>query len=213
MCARRYQPATKAYLCHDGRVPRIDAPTLAEHRDNRRTALMQAGHDLMNSAGPRAVTMAAVAARAGLSRPAAYEYFASTADLLSAVVLEQMTNWRTEITTALSSVSDPRDRIRRYVEISLDLVTEGSHDIMALLTAETLPASTRRELGKVHAELAAPLAQTLHELGASDSYLATMVAQGAVEAASRSVRPDTDLSVLVDFVTNFIVSGVQTRLP
>lgn len=152
--------------------------------------------------------MAAVAARAGLSRPAAYEYFASTADLLSAVVLEQMTAWRTEVMNALADVSDPRERIRRYVSISMALVTEGSHEIMALLSAETLPATTRRELGKVHGELAAPLAHTLAELGAADPYLATMLAQGAVEAAARSVRSDTDVECLVNQVAQFIIAGV-----
>lgn len=190
-------------------MPRIEAPTLAQHRDNRRTSLLRAGHELITTAGPRGVTMAAVAARAGLSRPAAYEYFDSTADLLSAVVLEQMAGWRTEVMTALADVSDPAERVRRYVAISMDLFTEGSHEIMALLSAETLPATTRRELGKVHGELAAPLAQTLDELGAADPYIATMLAQGAVEAAARSVRSGTDVSALVDEVSRFIIAGVS----
>ena len=58
-------------------MPRITAPTVAEHRDQRWADLVAAGQELLVTEGPDAVTMTAVAARAGLSRTAVYEYFLS----------------------------------------------------------------------------------------------------------------------------------------
>src|SRR5210317_1746714 len=108
-------------------MPRIDAPTITEHRDQRRAALLAAGHELVLSGGPRAVTMTAVAARAGLSRTAVYEYFASTEDLLAAVLGERMTAWTADVEGALAAAEDPRDKIATYVRVSLELIKDGSH--------------------------------------------------------------------------------------
>ena len=123
-------------LCDDQPMPKIDAPTVAEHRDQRRAALLAAGQDLVITGGPSAVTMTAVAARAGLSRTAVYEYFASTQDLLAAVLGERMAAWTVEVDEALQNVDDPESKLTIYVQVSLGLITDGSHTLLALLSAE-----------------------------------------------------------------------------
>ncbi len=49
-------------------MPRIDAPTVAEHHQMRRAALMAAAGDLLATQGVESVTLGAVGAAAGLAR-------------------------------------------------------------------------------------------------------------------------------------------------
>ena len=70
----------------DGAMPRIDAPTVAEHSAQRRAAIVDAAVDLLGREGITGVTPAAVASAAGLARSSVYQYFASTDALVAAGV-------------------------------------------------------------------------------------------------------------------------------
>lgn len=50
-------------------MPKISAPTVAEHRVRQRGALLRAAIELLVDGGVSAVTPAAVSAAAGLARP------------------------------------------------------------------------------------------------------------------------------------------------
>ena len=191
-------------------MPRIAAPTIAEHRDQRRAALLAAGHELVHSGGPRAVTMTAVATRAGLSRTAVYEYFASTEDLLAAVLGERMTAWTAEVESALAAAEDAQDKIATYVRVSLELIKDGSHGLLVLLSAETLPTHVRRQLSELHATLAAPLSSAVRDLGVPDVDLATRYVQGVVEAAARRIEPGQDIYVETTAATTFAIAGLKS---
>ena len=71
-------------------MPKIQAPTLALHRELRRQQLMSAALELALSNGADSITVAAVAAKAGLARSSIYEYFASSADLVADLVIEEL---------------------------------------------------------------------------------------------------------------------------
>ena len=72
-------------------MPKISAPTIAEHREARRDALLAAAAQLMLSGTP--FTVAQVASEVGLSRSAVYEYYASAADLIADVLVDEMALW------------------------------------------------------------------------------------------------------------------------
>jgi len=203
------QTAWTPSVCHDPRVPRIDAPTITEHRDLRRAALLEAGHELVLSGGPTAVTMTAVAARAGLSRPAVYEYFSSTQDLLSNVLSERMEIWTAEVGKALAGRNTPEEKVGTYVRVSLELISDGSHGLLVLLSSETLPPDVRRTLGALHATLAAPLSSAMRDLGIADVDRATRYVQGLVEAAARRIEPGQDASAEIEAATAFAIAGVS----
>lgn len=191
-------------------MPRIDAPTIAEHRDQRRAALLAAGNELVLSGGPRAVTMTAVAALAGLSRTAVYEYFASTEDLLAAVLGERMTVWTADVESALAHARSPQEKIATFVRVSLELIKDGSHGLLVLLSAETLPTHVRRQLSELHATLAAPLSSAVRDLGVPDVDLATRYVQGVVEAAARRIEPGQDIYAETIAATTFAIAGLQS---
>ena len=71
-------------------MPKIQAPTVALHRELRRQQLIDAAMELALANGAESITVAAVAAKAGLARSSIYEYFASSADLVADLVLEEL---------------------------------------------------------------------------------------------------------------------------
>ncbi len=190
-------------------MPRIEAPTIAEHRDQRRTALLAAGHELVLSGGPSAVTMTAVAARAGLSRPAVYDYFASTTDLLAAVLSERMHAWSDDVDQALAGEATAEAKVRTYVRVSLELISDGSHGLMVLLSTESLPADVRKALTDLHVTLAAPLGSALRELGVQDVDRGTRYVQGVVQEAARRLETGKDASEEITAATAFALAGVS----
>jgi AcrR family transcriptional regulator len=173
-------------------MPRITAPTLAEHRDQRRSALLQAGQELLAQLGPAGVTMAAVAARTGLSRPAVYEYFPSTADLLAAVLLEHMETWTLQVHDAITQLPDPQDRIDEYVFRSLRFFREDNHQSLALTSEASLPPEVRQRLTDAHQSIISPLIEAITELGIHDALQAAQFIQGVIEAAARRLSSDID---------------------
>ena len=74
-----YDMAAKTLATPKVRMPRISAPTVAQHRMRQRDALLHAATELLVSGGLSAVTPAAVGAAAGLARPSVYQYFSSGA--------------------------------------------------------------------------------------------------------------------------------------
>ncbi len=155
------------------------------------------------------MTMTAVAARAGLSRTAVYEYFASTEDLLAAVLGERMSIWTAEVEGALAAAVDPEDKVATYVRVSLELIKDGSHGLLVLLSAETLPSHVRRQLTDLHATLAAPLSSAVRDLGVPDVDLATRYVQGVVEAAARRIEPGQDIFRETTAATAFVIAGLR----
>ncbi len=104
-------------------MPRIDAPTVVEHRAAQRRALLDAAHALLSEApGPAAGGLGEVAAKAGLARSSAYHYFRSREDLLSAVVEDMFPRWNDKIVEAMAGADDP---VWAYVEANLQLVADG----------------------------------------------------------------------------------------
>ncbi|HEX2312387.1 MAG TPA: helix-turn-helix domain-containing protein, partial [Thermomonospora sp.] len=83
-------------------MPRISAPTIAEHRARQWRALLDAAGALVAEQGPQALSLAALARRVGLSRPGLYEYFPSRDDLVAALVEERLPRWTARVADAVA---------------------------------------------------------------------------------------------------------------
>ena len=69
-------------------MPKIEAPTVAEHRANQERALLDAARELLLAGGRAAITPAAVGAAAGLARSSVYKYFSSGEEILTRIATE-----------------------------------------------------------------------------------------------------------------------------
>ena len=193
-------------------MPRITAPTVTEHRDQRRADLVAAGQELLVTEGPDAVTMTAVAARAGLSRTAVYEYFTSADELLAVVLSDQMVLWREALRQRLHAASfetGDLDTVRIYVEVAMGLVADGHHSLLVLLTMHTLAKDVRHRLSAAHAAVAAPVGAALAQIGIRDVDQATNYVHAAIEAAARRLTPGQDARAEIAAVAAFTVAGVR----
>ena len=197
-------------------MPRITAPTVAEHRDQRRADLVAAGQELLVTKGSDAVTMTAVAARAGLSRTAVYEYFTSTDELVAVVLSDQMVPWQEALRQRLHAAppeAGDLDTVRIYVEVAMGLVADGHHSLVVLLTMDTLTEDVRHRLSAAHAAVAAPVGKALAQIGIRDVDQATNYVHAAIEAAARRITPGQDARAEIAAVTAFTVAGVRALTP
>ena len=174
-------------------VPRIDAPTLAEHREQRRDALVEAAAGVMRESGT--VTMAAVAERTGLSRSAVYEYYRSAADLIADVVVDELTAWIDHLALAVSDIEDPRVRLETWIRASLAYVADGRHALVRAAGDAALPPVRRAQVQSLHRELAMPIHSALCDLGVENADRIASYVWGVVETATRHIeagRPADD---------------------
>jgi len=106
-------------------MPKIQAPSIAEHRELRRHQLITAALELAMSGGAEAVTVSAVAQKAGLSRSSIYEYFASSADLIADLVVEELNYYTDRLALAINDAHDPFEKIELWIAEGLRYVQDG----------------------------------------------------------------------------------------
>ena len=190
-------------------MPRIDAPTLAEHRDLRRSALLEAGRQILAQDGAAAVTMAAVGQRTGLSRPGVYEYFTSTDQLLSAVIVETLNPWSTAMADLLESLPDPMERLRCFIVETLRMRAAGIH--VSAPSESAVPPQVFAEVQRHLTEVTEPLMQALEELDVANPERMLRMVQAVVDAAAHRIRPGIDPAAESDAACRFILAGVMSE--
>ena len=194
-------------LGHNEGVPKISAPSIAEHREARRDALLAAATQLMLSGTP--FTVAQVATEVGLSRSAVYEYYASAADLIADVLVDEMALWVDEISPMVEAESEPLARIETWVRGVLGYVKDGRHVLVKSAGSVELPEARRVQVTSMHRELVAPLVQALTELEVPDIRQYSAFCWGVLDSAIMRVESQgCDAVAEGDAVMVFITSGV-----
>lgn len=197
-------------------MPKITAPTVAEHRLRQRNALLRAATELLVSGGVSAVTPAAVAAAAGLARPSVYQYFSSGADILAAVIEDAFPRANEALRVALESANGPAEQLDTYVRVSLRLAHEGAHRPAAALAAAQLPDACMARLRDLHHEQATPFLSALKGLGPPDLELTAQLLGGVLEAAMRAIESGASLAAVTDRTLTLVraaVGSVAADLP
>lgn len=194
---------------HHGDVPKIEAPTLAEHREQRRDALLEAAASVLRESGT--VTMATVAERTGLSRSAVYEYYRSASDLIADVVVDELTMWIDHLAAAVHDIADPRERLEAWIRASLAYVADGRHALVRAAGDATLPPVRRAQVQSLHRELAAPIHAALRELGIVDADRIASYVWGVIESATRHIEAGRPADDEVDAAIAFALAGVDLR--
>jgi AcrR family transcriptional regulator len=188
-------------------MPKIVAPTLAEHREQRRDALLEAAASTLRESGT--VTMATVAQRTGLSRSAVYEYYRSAADLIADVVVDELTLWIDHLAAAVDGIADPRERLAAWIRESLAYVADGRHALVRAAGDASLPPVRRAQVQSLHRELASPVYVALRELGITDAERIASYVWGVVESATRHIESGRAADDEVDAAIAFALAGVD----
>jgi AcrR family transcriptional regulator len=191
-------------------MPRIQTSTLADHRDWRRSQLIEAAAAIALESGGEAITVAAVATRAGLSRTSVYEYFASSSDLVADLVIDELVNFTETLEAATNGEDMPLPAIEKWIEASLQYIADGRHLLAKALNAIHLPSNRSAEIGMAHRALLAPLRSKLLEIGITETDFALSMIQSVTDKASRSIESGDDAEKVISSTTKFCIAGLKT---
>jgi AcrR family transcriptional regulator len=163
-------------------MPRISAPTVAQHRAAQHRALLDAAAAIIAEEGVAAVTPRSVGERAGLARSSFYEYFPSRDDLLAAVAVQAFDDWADEVAAATSAASPGRARLRAYVEATIRMAADGKHELATALQQAELAPTSLETIMAMHDRLSGPLVRLLDEAGVPEPETQAALIQGVVGA-------------------------------
>lgn len=96
-------------------MPKIIGASLHEHRERTRERLFAALTELMAERGFDAISLADIAAAAGIGRTAVYNHFADKESLLLGFIAHETAQYVGALEEALAGVDDPVEQLRTYV--------------------------------------------------------------------------------------------------
>lgn len=196
-------------------MPRIAAPTVAEHRENQVSALLGAARAILLEEGLDACTFGNVALHAGLARNSTYQYFSSRAELLVAVCESEFPHWIDAIDGSTRRARTPAGKVRAWITCQLELVARGEHRLSVIVaplaaTGELGPDCQAR-LGAMHLQLAAPLEEALTELGVSNVAQVLPLVRAVVNEATRRIESGEPLGPVTRAAVDLVLRGVADR--
>lgn len=191
-------------------MPKISTQDLASHRDWRRNQLISAATQIALEESSASITIAAVAARAGLSRTSVYEYFSSSQDLVADLLIEELNNFGDLLRKSVEKENDPITALTIWIETSLNYVGDGRHLLAKSLHATTLPRERSAEIATAHRQMLAPLSKTFVALGISDTSRALAQLQALTDVATRRIESGAATAQEeIAVTTDFYIAGIK----
>jgi AcrR family transcriptional regulator len=148
-------------------LPKIAAPTVAEHREMIRTRLIDAAEAILREPSGQ-LSATAVTSAAGIARNSIYRYVDSVEDLRALVVDRYLPDWLAAVDAAMEIAATPRDRVVAWVRVNLEQAAASGHGwLMEAARAESPHATVDESVAQAHAGLRDTLtdawAELLHE--------------------------------------------------
>jgi AcrR family transcriptional regulator len=192
--------------------PRIHEATIREQRQMRQRQLMDAALSLAMEDGVDSVTVSAVAKRAGLARSSIYEYFASSADLIADLVMEEMAYYNKRLLKAVENVEDPFEYIKLWIEEALQYVVDGRHLLVKSLNTVTTPNYSKSDIAQGHRDLMGTIIKPLNEIGLSDVRLGLSYVQATIDVASVRIESGNEAALEIEYAQRYAISGLRALL-
>ena len=165
--------------------------------------------ELALSGGADSITVAAVAVKAGLARSSIYEYFASSADLVTDLVIEELESYSRQLSQAVSGVTEPFLRIELWISESLRYVADGRHMLIKSLNTISTPDERREEILLGHRRMMAPLQQSLIQTGIADVKGAAALLASVTDAASIRIDAGNEAELEIQRAVTFALAGLR----
>ena len=168
-------------------MPKIIGGSLAEHRQQTRHKLFTALATLMDERGFDSITLAEIAAAAGIGRTAVYNHFPDKESLLVGFINHETEQYVASLERELEDVDDPVTQMRTYVRARMRL-KRVFHLAPGPELRTVVSRSTARQL-RGHADI-----------------VETILRRIIVEGIEHGQFPEQDLDVTVSLV-NSCLSG------
>jgi len=192
-------------------VPRIDAPTVVEHHQMRRGALLAAGIEILGTVGPTGLTHSALGDAAGIARTSVYQYFPSRDELVDAVIDHAFSQASAHLSATVERAASPVDRVAAYVTHAVARASDATHRVFAAIPGDRLSPAHEERLAELHRAALAPLRDALTELGVPDPALTASLIDAMVQAASRHILAGDDPASVTQALVAAVVRGPLAR--
>ena len=189
--------------------PRIVEATIGEQRAMRQKQIIDAAMSLALESGAPSITVAAVAKRAGISRSLVYEYFSSSADLITDLVLEELDYYKERLTNAVQGVKDPYTYIELWISEALQYVADGRHLLVKSLNSVAAPDFRKEEISQGHRNLMATIVDPLRMIEIADLGLAVSYLQSAIDAAAKRIDAGNEAAPEIQNAQLFAIAGLR----
>jgi AcrR family transcriptional regulator len=193
-------------------MPRINTSNLVEQREWRRSQLIGAAAAIALESGSEAITVSAVAQRAGLARTSVYEYFGSSAELVADLIIEELSGFTNILNAAVEPTDTPEEAIAQWINSALLYIADGRHLLAKALSATSLPINRSAEIGAAHRALLAPLTSALTQFGVKDLNYALSMIQSLTDAATKRIENGNNAESEISKTTAFCIAGIKTLI-
>jgi AcrR family transcriptional regulator len=190
-------------------MPKISAPTVAQHRARQRAALLDAARLLLEEHGYPGLTFGALADRTGLARPTVYEYFASKDDLVVALCEREIGRQAELVRSRLGEASGPRERVAAFVRAQLDLAIDEPRLVAPPGAEVPVGATARARIRELHRQLASTLTEALADVAGPDGALLGGLVQGVVNAAVLRIRDGDPPERVAGAAVGLVLDGLD----
>jgi AcrR family transcriptional regulator len=187
-------------------MPRIEAPTVAEHNAMRRLQVIEAAADELRDGGVSSFTPAAVAKRAGLARSSMYQYYPSTDALLGAAITTLLQRSRDRMIAAMQTASSPAERVTAYIRAAIADAQDG-HGATPDLAGVAMPEVCREGVRVLHEQLREPLRSALRDAGVDDPDTVSLLVQGLVNSAVSAINHGAPLERISCVTVDLVLRG------
>ena len=184
-------------------------------RDIRREQLLSVALEMALESPSRDISMTELAKRAGLSRTSVYDYFASSSDVISHILIQELDNYVNLLSSAVASADSAQERIRAWIEASLRYVTNGDHLLAKGMGALSANQESVRIFRAKHQLLLAPLTAVFTELGIKEVHRALTYTQHVTDIAVKNIERinATDIATEavqreIDLAVNLVLSSI-----
>ncbi|MEN9687185.1 MAG: hypothetical protein RL381_197 [Actinomycetota bacterium] len=189
--------------------PKINEATIGEQRAMRQQQIIDAAMGLALTDGAHSVTVSAVAKSAGISRSLVYEYFASSADLIADLVLEELQSYRIRLETAVVGAQDPYSYIENWISEALQYIADGRHLLVKSLNSISTPEFRRAEIAQGHRDLMSTIVAPLAEIKMVDISRAITYLQSVIDAAAKRIDAGNSPELEIQSAKLFAVAGIR----
>jgi len=184
---------------------------------DRRDALLSAAAAILTDQSVEAVTMEAVAERAGVSRPLVYKHFANRGDLLAAVYQREAALLHDELATTVRQATTVTDMFRALIRGALKAQADRGTALAALRAAggwnHALREEQRRRDRTTVRYFAAHVSQEFG-VGEAQATVAVAILLGAIETvlAQWRRRPTRQYATALEDAYMALVTGGLAQL-
>jgi AcrR family transcriptional regulator len=184
---------------------------------DRRDALLSAAAAILTDEPVEAVTMEAVAERAGVSRPLVYKHFANRGELLAAVYQREAAALHDEIATAVRQAKTVTEMFRALIRAALNAQADRGTALAALRAASgwnhALRDEQRQRDQTTVRYFATHVSQQL-DVGRPESTVAVVILLGAIETvlAQWRRRPTRQYAAQLEDAYITLVTGGLAQL-